>query len=92
MLDRTRFDWIAEAEAKTDEALALVKRMVDWFFATYEESSDENNAAYDDTYDEWVHSFGEHCSAREWLDGRFDTELATFDDTESRQRSAASRS
>jgi hypothetical protein len=77
MLDRTRFDWIAEAEAKTDEALALVKRMVDWFFATYEESSVD-----DDRSDEREYSYGEHCSAREWLDGRFDTELATFDDTE----------
>ena len=78
MLDRTTFPWITEAEAKTDEALALVKRMVDWFFATYEESSDENNA----TYDEWVHSFGGHCSAREGLGGYFVAELATFDDTE----------
>ena len=76
MLDRTRFDWIAEAEAKTDEALALVKRMVDWFFATYEESSDENNAAYDDCSDEWEYACGERCSSRDGLDGHFDTELA----------------
>jgi hypothetical protein len=80
MLDRTAFNWIAEAEAQTDEALTLVQRMVEWFLATYEECSSENNGAYDATYDERVHSFDERCSARDGLDGYFNDELATFDD------------
>ena len=82
MLDRTRFDWIAEAEAKTDEALALVQGIVDWFFATYEEHSGEDDFTYDAYSDEWGYSCGEHHTAREWLDGQFDAELAIFDDTE----------
>jgi hypothetical protein len=82
MLDRARFDWIAEAEAKTDEALAVVKRVVDWFFATYEESSDENNATYDDCSDEWEFGCNGYCSTREGLDGYFVAEFATFYDAE----------
>jgi hypothetical protein len=82
MLDRTRFDWIAEAEARTDAALALVKRMVAWFFATYEEYSKDSFTDDGPTYDEWVHSIDEACSARKGLDGQFDAELATFDDIE----------
>ena len=82
MLDRTRFDWIAEQKAKTDEALALVQGVVDWFFANYEESSSEENAPYDGGLGHSVYPLGEPHTAREWLDGRFDTELATFDDDE----------
>ena len=82
MLDRTRFDWIAEAEAKTDEALALVKRMVDWFFATYEERSAEDDFTYDARSDDWDFEGNTGCSARDGLDGAFSAELTTFDDTE----------
>jgi hypothetical protein len=82
MIDRTRFDWITEAEAKTDAALALVKRMVDWFFATYEEHSAEDDFTYDGRSDDWDFERNTGCSAREGLDGAFSAELTTFDDTE----------
>jgi hypothetical protein len=38
MLDaRTTFDWIAEAEAKTKDALTIVMQMVEWFHEHYED-------------------------------------------------------
>jgi hypothetical protein len=41
MLDaRATFDWIAEAEAKTEEALTLVRQMVAWFHENYEDRAE----------------------------------------------------
>jgi hypothetical protein len=77
MLNRTTFDWITEAEAKTDEALALVKQMIEWFLAHYEDPS--ANTPYDDGY---VYLCGGPYDAREEIEANFETELADFSDDE----------
>ncbi len=37
MIDADTFDWIGEAEAKTERAIALVKQMVAWSLEKYED-------------------------------------------------------
>jgi hypothetical protein len=80
VLDRTAFAWVAEAELRTDEAVALAKEIVEWFFATYENPDD---AFYDgDPTSRLGYRDVEPHDARDEIADQFRDELATFDDTE----------
>jgi hypothetical protein len=38
--DRTAFSWEDAAEAKTDEAVTIIKRMIEWFLNKYEDPAE----------------------------------------------------
>ena len=74
MLGREDFAWIAEAEAKTDEAVALSNRIIEWFYATYEDPA-YVSAFYADGY-----PGGELYDARTEISGHFYDELTALDE------------
>ena len=81
MLDRTDFAFGSpRLRAKTDEAVALAKEIVEWFFATYE-NPDDVTAFYDVDPLSGFWDGGPH-EARDEIVAQFHDELATFDDAE----------
>ena len=70
---RTAFDWIADAEIKTADAVALVEKMVVWFRANYEDPAE--STPYDSGEGGYQYIWGGPCDAREELKDHFSNEL-----------------
>ena len=81
MLDaRTTFDWIAEAEAKAEEAVTLVKQMVAWFRDHYEDPVE--NTPYCSEEGGYIYIWGGPYDAREEIEGHFATQQGAFSEDE----------
>jgi hypothetical protein len=77
MIDADTFDWIAEAEAKTERALAIAKQMATWFREHYEDPAE--SVPYCSA------EGGYQCElygAREEIEGRFVEPEGTFSEDE----------